>query len=361
MYAMSSSASSALDDARWAAVRCRDPDADGTFYYAVSTTGVYCSPSCAAHAARRTNVTFFATTVQAEHAGYRACLRCEPKLPPRAAREASMIAAACRAIEAAVRDDGEVALDSLADGASVSTSHFHRTFKRIAGVTPRAYVAATRQQLAQNSLRDGAAVTTAMFDAGFSSSGRFYEAAPAMLGMTPSSYRAGAPREDIAYAIRPCSLGKVLVAATTKGVCAILLGESGDELAKDLAARFSKATLYAEVGEFAAWVEQGVRLVDDPAGESRTLPLDIRGTAFQRRVWQQLRAIPAGETIHYAELASRIGSPSATRAVASACGANALAVAIPCHRVIGKDGAITGYRWGVERKRALLTREKARR
>jgi AraC family transcriptional regulator of adaptative response/methylated-DNA-[protein]-cysteine methyltransferase len=347
----------ATEAARWEAVRRRDPTADGAFLYSVKTTGVYCRPSCAARAARRENVAFHATAAEAERAGFRPCKRCRPDLPSRAEREAALVAEACRAIESA---EEAPQLEELAAQAGVSPYHFHRTFKRIAGVTPKAYAAAYRQRRVQDSLSSGSGVTDAIYAAGFNSSGRFYETAPEMLGMAPSAYRMGGQGEAIRYAVDRCSLGCVLVAATERGVCAIMLGDDPRALVADLETRFPKATLAESEPDRADWVAAVVRLVDDPAsGEGFGLPLDIRGTAFQRRVWEALREIPAGQTASYSEVAARLGSPGAVRAVASACAANKLAVAIPCHRVVAADGGLAGYRWGVERKRRLLERERS--
>ena len=341
---------------RLAAIRSRDPAADGHFLYAVATTGVFCHPSCAARAALRQNVTFHATRAEAELQGFRPCKRCRPDLPPKAEREAATVEAACRLIESA--EDAPV-LASLAKTANLSPTHFHRLFRRIAGVTPRAYASAHRQIRVQTRLAAGAPVTEAFYAAGFNASSRFYEAAPAMLGMTPTHYRAGGQGETIRYATGHSSLGAVLVAAAGQGICAILLGDEGEDLLTGLRARFPKAGLVPADPGFADLVERVVALVDSPGTDRTDLPLDIRGTAFQRRVWELLRAIPAGSTATYSDIASRLGVPSAVRAVAGACAANTLAVAIPCHRVIARSGALAGYRWGVERKRALLARERS--
>jgi AraC family transcriptional regulator of adaptative response/methylated-DNA-[protein]-cysteine methyltransferase len=344
------------DDARFAAVRRRDKRADGEFVFTVGTTGIYCHPSCSARAARRENVSFYATPLAAEAAGFRPCKRCRPDLPPRAEREAALIAEACRAIEAA---EEAPPLAELAREAGLSAHHFHRLFKRVTGVTPKAYAAAHRQSLVQANLAAGSGVTETIYASGFNSSGRFYEAVSGMLGMTPSAYRKGGEGEEVCHAIGRSSLGCVLVAATRRGICAILIGDDLAELRSDLRSRFPKAKLIEPEPGFAELVSEVVRFVDDPShAKGLGLPLDIRGTTFQRRVWEALRAIPSGETASYAEIAQRVGSPHAVRAVASACGANKLAVAIPCHRVIASDGGLAGYRWGVERKRRLLERER---
>ena len=341
------------EPARWAAIRSRDPAADGRFLYAVATTGVYCHPSCAARPARAENVSFHPDRRSAEAAGFRACKRCKPDQAPRAERDAALMAEACRRIEAA---EEPPTLDQLAAAAGLSPFHFHRLFRRIVGVTPKAYASAQRAQRVQSGLRLAGTVTEAMYDAGFNSSGRFYEAAAGLLGMSPSSYRAGAPGEVIRSAVGQSTLGPVLVAATIQGVCAILLGDDAAALVLDLHARFPHARHEAADAAFDAWVAQVVAHVDAPRAAFE-LPLDIRGTAFQRRVWAVLRAIPAGETLSYAEVAERLGTPNAVRAVAGACAANRLAVAIPCHRVVSSGGRMSGYRWGVPRKRALLERE----
>jgi len=338
----------ALDDeTRWAALRTRDAAADGTFYYSVKTTGVYCRPSCAARPARPENVAFHATAAAAERAGFRACMRCKPDQPPLAERQAALVAALCRLLE---RTDEVPTLDELADHVGLSPFHTHRMFKAVTGVTPRAYAAAHRAKRMRGELGTRA---------GYSSPARFYEQSNARLGMTPTRYRAGGADLEIRFAIGACSLGAILVAATPRGVCSIMLGDDPEALAHDLERRFPKATLVGADPAFERLVAQVVGLVEQPRLGS-ALPLDIRGTAFQQRVWKALCRIPAGETASYAEIATRIGAPKATRAVAQACGANPLAVAIPCHRVVRTGGDLSGYRWGVERKRALLDRETER-
>jgi AraC family transcriptional regulator of adaptative response/methylated-DNA-[protein]-cysteine methyltransferase len=343
----------ASDDARWAAVCRRDASADGVFLYSVATTGVYCHPSCAARPARRENVAFHDTRAQAERQGFRACKRCKPDLAPKADREAALVARACRSIEAA--EEG-VSLEALAAEAGVSPFHFHRLFRRIVGVTPKAYAAAKRSAKVQDGLAHAESVTSTIYEAGFNSAGRFYEAASGMLGMTPSAWRAGGAGETIGYAVGESSLGAVLVAKTARGICAILLGDTEEELVGDLSARFPKARIAAHPA-FQDLILQVIAYVDAP-GNGIGLPLDIRGTAFQRQVWEVLQSIPAGETRSYGEVAAMIGNPKAVRAVATACASNRLAVAVPCHRVVAGDGGLAGYRWGVARKRALLERER---
>jgi AraC family transcriptional regulator of adaptative response/methylated-DNA-[protein]-cysteine methyltransferase len=340
-------------DPRWAAVLARDPHADGTFYYAVRTTGVYCRPSCASRRAKPEHVLFFGTRAAAEQAGFRACLRCRPDQPPLAAQHAEKVAAACRQIEAAERPPS---LAELARAAKLSPFHFHRVFRAITGLTPKAYAAAHRAKRVRTELRRSATVTAAIFDAGFESGGQFYASSTRLLGMRPSDYRAGGRDTQIRFAIGQCSLGAILVARTAKGICAILLGENADSLVRELQDRFAQAQLIGGDAEFEQWVAKVVGLVEQPA-VGLDLPLDVRGTAFQMRVWQALMQIPSGSTASYTEIARRIGAPKSTRAVAQACAANPLAVAIPCHRVVRTDGALSGYRWGVARKRALLDRE----
>lgn len=343
------------EEARLAAVRRRDPAADGHFYYSVSTTGVYCNPSCAARPALRQNMAFHDTRAAAERAGFRPCKRCRPELSARSQREADIAAAACRLIEQA---EEEPSLAGLAAQVGLSPHHFHRLFKRIIGVTPKAYAGAHRQSRVQTKLAAGSPVTQAIYEAGFNSPGRFYEAADDMLGMVPSSYRAGGKGEAIRFAFGRSSLGVVLVAATERGVCAILLGSNEERLSRDLEARFPNAALTRAEAGFSEWLGRVVAMVDHPQqNQALGLPLDIRGTAFQRRVWELLRHIPPGETRSYRDVAAELGSPAAVRAVANACAANVLAVAVPCHRVVASNGELAGYRWGLERKRELLKRE----
>lgn len=342
-----------IDDARWAAVGARDAAADGTFVYSVRTTGVYCRPSCASRMARRENVAFHATGAEAELAGFRPCKRCRPDGPSQDERRVAAVARACHLIEAA---ETMPSLDALAAAAGLSPSHFHRVFKDATGVTPKAFATQRRAARVATELRAAETVTNAVYDAGFNASSRFYETSNARLGMTPTAFRAGGAGTQIKFAVGECSLGAILVAATVKGVCAILIGEDPAAIARDLQDQFPHADIIGGDRAFEQLVSRVVGFVDDPRGEF-DLPLDISGTAFQQRVWQALRAIPAGTTSTYAEVAAAIGAPSAHRAVAAACAANKIAVAIPCHRVVRSDGALAGYRWGVERKQALIARE----
>jgi AraC family transcriptional regulator of adaptative response/methylated-DNA-[protein]-cysteine methyltransferase len=341
-------------DPRWASLSARDRGADGSFWYSVATTGIYCRPSCPSRAANPRNVRFHASPAEAEAQGFRACRRCNPAGMSVEAENAALVAKACRLIDEA---ETPPSLADLARSVDLSEAYFHRLFKKIAGVTPKAYADARRAARVREQLAGSGTVTQAIYDAGFNSNGRFYEASDAMLGMTPTRYRAGGAQEEIRFAIGECSLGAILVACSAKGVAAILLGDDPDALARDLQDRFPNATILGGDPGFEALVAQVVGFVEAPR-LGLDLPLDVRGTAFQQRVWQALRDIPAGATATYTDIAARIGNPKSVRAVAGACAANALAVAIPCHRVIRHDGGLSGYRWGVERKRDLLARER---
>jgi AraC family transcriptional regulator of adaptative response/methylated-DNA-[protein]-cysteine methyltransferase len=339
---------------RWGAMLRRDGGADGTFVYAVATTGVYCRPSCPARRPRQDNVSFFDTGEAARAAGFRACRRCRPDAVHAVHPHVTLVTAACRKIEAS---DEPTSLNELADNAGLSPFHFHRVFKTITGLTPKAYADAHRANRMRHALSDRkASVTAAIYDAGYGSSSRFYERSGDILGMSATAYRNGGQDTEIRFAVGECSLGSILVARSAKGVCALSLGDDPDALVRALQDRFPKAELVGGDGEFEGLVARVVGLVDNPAA-GLGLPLDMRGTAFQQRVWTALQAVPAGQTVSYAELARRIGAPHSARAVARACSSNAIAIAIPCHRVIRSDGTRSGYRWGVERKRVLLQRE----
>jgi AraC family transcriptional regulator of adaptative response/methylated-DNA-[protein]-cysteine methyltransferase len=344
----------AAGDPRWHRVSARDPSADGEFVYSVATTGVYCRPSCPSRLANPKNVRFHANAAEAASAGFRACKRCRPDQPSSADVQAALVAAACRTIEQSLEG---VTLKSLAAAAGLSPFHFHRMFKAHAGVTPKAYAMARRTNRVRNELERSTTVTEAIYDAGFNSNGRFYDTSDKMLGMTPGDFRAGGSNAAIRFAVGDCSLGSILVAQSDKGVCAILIGDDPEALVRNLQDRFPRAELLGGDAGFEDLVARVVGFVEAPR-LGLNLPLDVRGTAFQQRVWQALVDIPPGETASYTEVAARIGRPSAVRAVAAACAANAIAVAIPCHRVVRTDGALSGYRWGIERKRALLDREK---
>lgn len=348
-------AAATTQDPRWAAVLARDPVADGTFFYSVRTTGVYCRPSCASRTARPENVEFHLTAAAAERAGFRPCQRCKPDQVAAPGRHAAMVAELCRLIESA---EQAPSLHQLAERAGLSPWHLHRVFKAAVGLTPKAYASAHRARRVREELGRGESVTAAIFDAGYNSSGRFYAASDQMLGMTPGRFRAGGAGSEIRFAVGRSSLGEILVAASERGICAILMGDDAAALVRDLQDRFARATLIGGDAGFEQLVGKVVGFVEAPR-LGLDLPLDVRGTAFQQRVWQALREIPAGLTVSYTEVARRIGAPKAVRAVASAIAANALAVAIPCHRVVRTDGSLSGYRWGVERKRALIEREAA--
>jgi AraC family transcriptional regulator of adaptative response/methylated-DNA-[protein]-cysteine methyltransferase len=339
-----------IDDDRWAAVLARDRRADRLFYYSVETTGVYCRPVCGARRPNRENVRFHESAGAAEKAGYRPCKRCRPR---EADRSATLVADACRLIAEA---ESPPSLSDLAARAKLSPFHFHRLFKAATGVTPKAYADAARADRVRRALTETPTVTAAIYESGFNSSGRFYEASAGILGMTPTRFRAGGAHETLCFGVGQCSLGAILVAASDKGVASVELGDDPQALISMLKNRFPRARLIEGDSVLQVRMAEIIRGVDLPT-PSLDLPLDVRGTAFQRRVWQALRAIPPGKTASYAEIAAGIGAPSSSRAVARACAANPVAVAIPCHRVVRKDGGLAGYRWGVDRKRALLDRE----
>ncbi len=350
-------ATSTESDPRWQAVLARDARADGQFFYSVRTTGVYCRPACGARRARPENVQFHATAAEAERAGFRPCLRCRPGQPATSQQQAAAVTAACRTMDVA---ESMPDLQTLAREAGLSPWHFHRVFKAHTGITPRAYAVARRDRRLREALtRAGGPrpVTDAIYDAGFNSGGRAYESVDAALGMTPAIWRSGGTAVPIHFAVGECSLGSILVARSERGLCAILLGDAPEPLVRDLQDRFPRAQLQPGDAAFETTVATVIGFVEAPA-LGLDLPLDVRGTAFQQRVWEALRGVPPGEVASYADIARRMGVPQAVRAVAGACAANALAVAIPCHRIVRTDGGLSGYRWGVERKRALLARER---
>jgi AraC family transcriptional regulator, regulatory protein of adaptative response / methylated-DNA-[protein]-cysteine methyltransferase len=348
-----STLSSVAEDPRWSRIVAREKTADGHLWYSVSTTGIYCRPSCPSRIASPKNVQLHDTLASAKATGFRPCKRCNPDGPSIETENAALVAKACKIIE---ESEEEPSLEVLADAVGRSPSYFHRTFKGATGVTPKDYAAAHRAAKVRQRLASGSSVTEAIYDAGFNSSGRFYEKSTDMLGMTPSQYRAGGVNEEIKFAVGQTYLGAILVASSKKGVAAILFGDDPDTLVRNLQDRFLRAHLVGGDRDYEAFVARVVGFVEAPR-IGLNLPLDVRGTAFQQRVWQALQEIPAGATVSYAEIARRIGAPKAVRAVAGACTANNLAVAIPCHRVVRTDGSLSGYAWGVERKRVLLDRE----
>lgn len=342
-------------DPRWARIVARDKSADDQFWYSVVTTGIYCRPSCPSRASNPANVTIHASLVDARRTGFRPCRRCKPDDAPADTTRADIVSQACRLIEAR---ELPPSLSELATELNLSPGHLHRIFKAQTGLTPKGYANAHRMKRIREALIAETSVTEAIYEAGFNSSSRFYDAADAVLGMTPSRFRTGGANEDIRFAIGQTTLGAILVASSGRGIAAILLGDDPEALARDLQDRFPNATLIGADSAYEAVVAQVVGLVESPE-IGLNLPLDVRGTAFQQRVWQALRDIPVGATWSYADLARYLAVPSATRAVAGACAANKLAVAIPCHRVVRSDGGLSGYAWGVERKRAIIAREKS--
>lgn len=340
-------------DAEWDALCRRDKRADGRFVYGVKTTGIFCMPSCASRLPLRENVQFFTDAEAAQRAGFRPCKRCRPGSQSRAQRQCAAIQSACQLMAQA---ETPLTLVQLASAVGISPYHFHRLFKTQVGVTPKRYAAALRGQRVRQSLSDDAPVMQAALAAGFHSSTHFYQASDLLLGMPPRSFKNKGQGMTVYFAIGPCSLGAILVAESERGVCAVLLGDDAAALISELQSLFANAVLVEGDTAFAQRMARVVRAIDSP-GEPMALPLDIRGTAFQQRVWQALREIPPGTTLSYCEVAEKIGQPDAVRAVAGACAANRLAVIIPCHRVIRTDGSLSGYRWGIGRKRQLLERE----
>ncbi|MCE0483215.1 MAG: bifunctional DNA-binding transcriptional regulator/O6-methylguanine-DNA methyltransferase Ada [Methylacidiphilales bacterium] len=355
MTSVSKSRIFASDEEKWRAVLRRDIDADGKFWFAVKTTGIYCRPSCGAKHPLRRNVIFHYSIAEAEKAGFRACQRCHPHIRFPFEKKMAGMVKACRMLELS---DQTPSLDDLAKVAGLSRYHFHRCFKAATGLTPKAYAMAHRSGRVRKELSRRPTVTEAIYGAGFNSNGRFYAKSRQMLGMKPRNFQRGGEGEIIRYVVAKCSLGKVLVAASEKGICAILLGDNAKLLIEDLRHRFCRARLKEGGGGFERSLKKVIQMVETPK-RGLNLPLDVRGTAFQQKVWDQLQKIPAGSTVSYREIATWMGQPKAVRAVAQTCGANPIAVAIPCHRVLRSGGAISGYRWGVDRKRKLLQREQA--
>ena len=342
-------------DQCWAALERRDGSAAGNFFYGVRTTGVYCRPGCTSRLPLRKNTTFFETTEEAEAAGLRPCKRCRPAEGSPAERHLAAVRRACALLE---DSDAIPSLAELADAAGISRFHFHRVFKQITGATPRDYARTHRLGRFAEKLDAGEPVTEAIYASGFGSSSRAYEAAPAGLGMTPGARRRGGSGQTIRFVTVETPLGWALVAATKRGVCMTALADDRDSLVGALRQRFPAAAVVAGDGELKDWADRIVRFITAP-DHHLDLPLDIQGTAFQARVWRALQKIPLGRTATYTEIAAAIGQPRAVRAVAQACATNKLALLVPCHRVIRSDGELGGYRWGIERKRELLTREQA--
>jgi AraC family transcriptional regulator of adaptative response/methylated-DNA-[protein]-cysteine methyltransferase len=342
------------DEERYRALQRRDPRADGQFFYSVASTGVYCRPSCGARLALRKNVAFHATPEDAERAGFRACKRCKPRELSLAARHDELIASMRQQLESSGADKS---LAALADKAGMSPYYLQRLFKRRVGMSPREYAAAHRLACLEDELRDGASVTSALYEAGYSSSSRFYESDGAALGMEPARARRGGLGVSMRAVVRTCALGKVLIATTPRGVAAITFGSSEQELSDELHERFPHAVIESSDLNLETLADEIVAMIDG-AGISDSVPVDLIGTAFQQRVWNALRKIPRGETRSYRQIAAAIGAPQAVRAVGTACGNNPVAVVVPCHRVLREDGALGGYRWGLERKQQLLSRER---
>lgn len=344
------------DEQFWRAVESRDASLDGKFVYAVSSTQIYCRPCCPSRRPRRDRVSFFDSPEAAERAGFRACKRCQPSSGTDA--KSDFVKRTCEILDRAVEESNEpVTLTELSELLGISSFHLQRTFKKALGISPRQYAESRRANKFKESVRDGQPITRAMYDAGYSSSSRLYERSTAELGMTPATYGRSGRGARITYVVTPCELGWLLVAATDKGVCAIRLGSVEQELEQGLKEEFSEANIVRDDGPLSASVE---KVLEHIKGNRKELdvPLDVQATAFQRLVWEALRAIPYGSTRSYGEVANSIGRPTAVRAVARACATNPVALVIPCHRVIGSDKSLSGYRWGLERKKKLLEKER---
>jgi len=342
-----------MEDRRWQAVVDRDSALDGAFVFAVSSTGVFCRPSCPSKRPHRKNVRFFDQPLQAEQAGYRACLRCRPKAVD-GNPQSALVRTMCRYIEHHIEES--ISLGHLAKEFRRSPFHLQRTFKSVLGVSPKAYIDAVRLRQVKQNLQAGHDVTTALYAAGYGSSSRLYERTATQLGMTPEKYRRGAVAAVVRYTIASSPLGRMLIAATDKGICAIQFADNDAQLQQGLMREFPFATRRRDDAAMAEWRAHLTRLMEGRE-TNPSLPLDIRATAFQRRVWEALQEIPRGETRSYSAVAKKIGMPKAARAVARACATNPVAVAIPCHRVVREDGESGGYRWGTERKEQLLALE----
>ncbi|MBI3650341.1 MAG: bifunctional DNA-binding transcriptional regulator/O6-methylguanine-DNA methyltransferase Ada [Acidobacteria bacterium] len=343
------------EDTLWQAVRTRDASFDGVFYYGVRTTGVYCRPGCASRQPQRANVSFFALPEAAQSAGLRACKRCRPEVVALRDPQAELIQSVCRLIDLNLEEPPSLA--RLGQQTQISQFHLQRLFKKLMGITPREYSEARRNEKFKAEIQSGRSVTGAMYEAGYGSSSRLYEKAAVQMGMTPATYRKGGAGMLISFTIAPSPLGQLLVAATEKGLCAVRLGDDAEALVAGLRAEFHQAEIQQDTTAHLSAPLQ--TLLAYLAGQlpHPALPLDVQGTAFQKRVWEELRRIPVGETASYSEVAERIGQPTATRAVARACATNPVALVIPCHRVLRADGNLSGYRWGRERKQKLLRQE----
>lgn len=346
----------ATDEERWQALVEKDPGAEGKFFIAVRTTGIYCRPGCASRRPNRENVSFFESAAAAQAAGYRPCKRCQPERSAERSEQAERIIQACALIEQA---ETCPTLAELAGAVGLSPFHFQRLFHKTVGITPRQYFAQKRAERVRERLSSGERVTDALYNAGYGSSGHFYGQAKPTLGMKPAAFRSGAPGTDIWYTVQPCYLGWALIAATQVGICTIEFGDRPEDLEASLKARFPGAIYQEEDPQFTAWVREALAYIEQPVDGLR-LPLDIQGTTFQRKVWAALQEIPAGQRASYIEIARRIGQPTASRAVAQACGANRLAVVVPCHRVVRENGELGGYKWGIARKQQILAREERR-
>ena len=342
------------ENQRWQAIQTRDRQAEGIFWYAVITTGIYCRPACPSRLPNRENIRYFDSIENAESAGFRACKRCKPKQLTAFQQHLSMVTKICRLIQSS---ESEINLTALAQKTELSPYYFHKVFKSITGLTPKSYFQAHRAKRIQTALDVDGSVTEAAYSAGFGSSGRFYETANQLLGMPPRSFQNGGTDIRIYFAIGECYLGSILVAATHVGVCTISLGDDPEILLNELKEQFPQAELIGGDDTFGQTIVQVIDFIESPKAQLK-LPLDIQGSIFQKRVWQALQEIPSGTTVSYTQIAEKIGSPKAFRAVANACASNTLAIAIPCHRVVRSDGGLSGYRWGIERKRALLACEK---
>lgn len=341
------------DDRRWKALVTRDPLTSDAFFYGVTTTGVFCRPTCSSRIPLRKNVRFFETTLDAEQAGFRPCKRCNPTATTESDAHQDAIIRACAIMDKA---ENQPSLENLAGAVGLSPYYFQRVFKKMVGITPKQYFQEKRAERIRSALQQKETITDTIYHAGYGSSSRFYTQATETLGMMPSDYKKGGGGLTLSYAIHPFYLGWVLVAATDRGICAIDIGDTAEELDQRLKQRFPNASLTRGEVTFSQWVAEVLSYLESP-DRQLNLPLDIQGTAFQRRVWMALRSIPCGSTASYAEVAAQIGKPKAVRAVAHACASNQLAVAIPCHRALRSDGTLGGYRWGLDRKRKLLDRE----